>query len=298
MLLTRRHVLRLAASSAVASVAGCAHRGHTVQPTPKAEPLKPVDGFKDVWGGGTPNAPAVLILHELPGMTPEDMRLGQLLVDQGFRVYVPRLFGKVPQDKFLRGYFQACVNGPFDCNTKAVRSPVLDTLDKLIDQILQQSSQPLGVIGMCLTGILPLALLVRSEVKAAVLCQPTLPFSTLRFKPTGQQKFDLGLSPGDITKASQSPVPFLAMRYQSDSLCPPERIEVLEKTFPGRMATITVTTGDGHSVLAGSYDDDAFRDTVKYLGVRLGAKAGPEPMKAAKFKGQPCQIDANGNWTT
>ena len=298
MLLTRRHVIRLAASSALATVAGCAHRGHSIlPPAPKADPLKPLDGFKDVWGGGPLGAPSILILHELPGMTPEDMRLGQLLIDEGFRIYMPRLFGKVPQDKFFRGYFQACVKGPFDCNSPGVRSPVLDTLERLVDQILQESPRPLGIIGMCLTGILPLPLLGRSEVKAAVLCQPTVPFSPLRRKPVGEQKADLGLSPADITKACRSSVPFISMRYERDEFCPAERLAVLDQTFPGRMATIVVKGRDGHSVLAGSYDDDAYRDTVKYLRVRLGTLAGPQSMKVATFKGQQCQIDANGNWT-
>ena len=222
------------------------------------------------------------------------MKLGEFLGKSGFRVYMPLLFGKIGQDSTIKGYWQACLRGEFECTTRAVRSPVLHRLERIVDRMLTISNKPLGVIGMCLTGIVPLALL-RNEVQAAVLCQPTLPFSSVLLRPVGSQKSDLGLSPADIAKASRSHVPVLTMRYLKDKLCPPERLDVLEKTLPDRVAAI-VLEGEGHSVLASSFNQQAFDDTVRYLRVRLGTENGPQRMQVAKLGGKPCEITGEGKW--
>lgn len=240
---------------------------------------------------------ALVVLHELPGLTPDDMALARAFGQRGFSVYAPLLFGQPEQDSVRKGYGQACRSKLFECSELAGRSRILDTLDLLCDQIAQRSGHPIGVVGMCLTGVLPLALLPHG-VNAAVLCQPTLPFRVPPGRPTGDQKTDLGLGPRDLAVARESKVPFIVLRYTGDGRCPPERLQELRRCFGERVASIELE-GDHHSSLAGDFHDHAFDDVVDYVAVRLGVQTGPRAMRRAKLRpedSQPCQIGADGMW--
>lgn len=255
-----------------------------------------VEGARVLRIGPVTGSP-VLVLHELPGMTPDDMELARKLATDGFNVYLPLLFGEVGQDSVLAGYAQSCQRD-FVCTKKSRHSPVLERIDKISQWISTDTGRPLGIIGMCLTGIFPLALL-RRGVDAAVLCQPTVPFTGLPFfRPIFSQKEDLGLGEVDMKRAKDFDVPFLTTRYATDKLCPPDRIRRLAKEFGPRVASVEVVGRTGHSVLASSFDQDAYTDAVTYLRVRLGVLTGPQRMKAARVDGQPCVMTAEGKWQT
>ena len=68
-----------------------------------SEPTEPVPGFRAtsfthrgetrrVFHAGT--GPAVVVVHEVPGLHPGVIAFGQRLVDAGFTVYLPSLFGR------------------------------------------------------------------------------------------------------------------------------------------------------------------------------------------------------------
>lgn len=240
--------------------------------------------------------PSIVLLHELPGMTPDDMALARRLASKGFTVHLPLLFGEPGQDSFISGYFQSCAYGEFECARLSARSPILDWLDPFCRHVIATSRGPVGVIGMCLTGALPIALL-NTGIEAAVLCQPTLPFNLLMRRPFGEQKSDLGVAPGDLDNAlKKSKVPLLAMRYASDALCPHERMQTLRTTFNQRIATIEIQGGDGHSTLAGDFDRKAFADTIKYLTARLRFPRVAQDMALARLEGKKCRITDQGEW--
>lgn len=241
------------------------------------------------------SGPGVVVLHELPGLTKDDLALARALSRRGFRVFVPVLFGKPEQDSILTGYRQACGGkDPFNCSDLSARSPILDKLAPLCEAVARRSASSIGAIGMCLSGILPLALL-SNRVEAAVVCQPTVPFSALSRKPNDQQAPNLGLGSADLANALKSAVPFLLVHYLGDDLCPPERVQEIRRQFTTRVATIDLT-GDHHSSLAGDFDEVAFEDVVTYLKVCLGAEAGPRTMQAAKLDNRACVIGADRMW--
>ena len=299
---TRRRFVRIGAHLALWPLTACGAHTHATEDRPESEvgfsPL--VVGGRRVLRIGSTSAPPLVLLHELPGMTPDDMRLARRLAQENFNVYLPLLFGDVGQDSTTAGYWQACARGPFECSDLSARSEVLTWIEGLCDTIAKDTAGgsakgQLGVIGMCLTGIFPLALL-RPGVAAAVACQPTVPFRLIPPRPVGKQKKDLGLSAADLARASKSDVPFLAMRYASDALCPAERMGVIRDTFKTRVAVIEIPNKKGHSTLASSFDPDAFADTVSYLKVRLKSDPGPRRMKLATLSGRPCEITAGGMW--
>ena len=297
-MMTRRYVLRCGLCAAATAAAGCgAHRHPAVAASSEL-------GFQRLeWPGGLvyrigpAGGPVVVLLHELPGLTPADIRLARCLAKEELNVYVPLLFGSFGQNAGLAGYNQACRSGRFECSRLSVRSPILDRLEAVCDRAAAESRAAIGVIGMCLTGILPLALL-RPGVEAAVICQPTVPFNpfaALFGHPiTKKQQSDVGLAKADLMRARKSTVPFLALRFTNDKLCPTARMNELQTLFDDRIARIELADRDAHSTLGSSFDQGAFNDTVTYLRARLTKSAKAVPMRLATFKGRPCEITPSG----
>jgi dienelactone hydrolase len=289
--------MRAIAAAAVLPFAGC---GRHIARDRFPGPLSDFERIRDLpfetLRIGPNGGRGVILLHELPGLTRDDLALARALGGRGFNVYTPVLFGKPEQENIADGYREACLSGTFECSKIATRSAILDKIEPLCTDVGRRTGHSVGVIGMCLTGILPLALL-STTVKAAVLCQPTLPFNVVLGRPAGDQVRDLGLGPDDLINARRSAAPFLAVHYLEDKRCPPERVDELRRTFTNRAATIDLE-GDHHSSLAGDFNEPAFDDVVAYLTVVLDAGAGPRPMRVARLgpQRQPCLIGADGLW--
>jgi dienelactone hydrolase len=240
--------------------------------------------------------PPILLLHELPGMSPANLSLAHCLAKEGFSVFLPLLFGEPGQDRFFAGYLQSCGYGDFECSALSGGSPILTKLREVLDKLIARERGPVGIIGMCMTGALPIALL-GGGVEAAVLCQPTLPFNVFFGRPVGKQKEALGLNDDDINRAKSLKTPLLALRYATDRLSPAERMNTLRDIFQQRIATIEIGgERQGHSTLAGDLDEDAFADAVNYLKVLLGVEKRSREMKLAKLHGRRCEITAEGQW--
>lgn len=250
---------------------------------PKGYLKIPMSGF-DVFHRGT-SGPSILILHEMPGLTPASFALGERLEKAGFQVYMPRLFGKAGSDSIFN-YFRSCTNKSDWACRSDVTSPIVKRLRPLAAEIGKKSGAPgIGVIGNCLTGIMPLAMLgPDSPVIAPVLCQPALPF---------RKKDLLALSPDDLANAKKSNAPIFGLRFMTDSLCPRERFERLCKEFPDRFHALCINNvtvhdkchnGHHHAVLTDAYSDVAGSSTriayeavVQFLKRRLVDPALPMP---------------------
>src|SRR5204863_1353892 len=131
--------------------------------------------------------PAILLLHEAPGLTPNTFRLAHDIAAGGYRVYVPLLFGTAGKDSLANVFFRL-----FDLRFLPVRDatpPIVGSLERLAKEIHEQTGQDIGVIGMCLTGNLPIPMLQLDFVKAAVVSQPAMPL----FRPS-----TIGLDKGDV----------------------------------------------------------------------------------------------------
>jgi len=140
-----------------------------------ANPSQPAafNNVKRVYVTGTGrNAPRVIVLHELPGLRDGDIHVAAEL-GKSFEVYVPLMFGDAGQDDAGRGHRQACKTGLFKCNDRNTRHPIVADLLAMTNQICRDAD--CGVIGMCLTGTVPLSLMAADHVAALVMAQPTLP---------------------------------------------------------------------------------------------------------------------------
>lgn len=227
------------------------------------EPDPPVDGMK-VYVKGDRAHPPILLLHELPGSSPETLCFANDLVERGYRVYMPLFFGKLGEGVGTARQMAVCAGPNFNC-LSSKESRVVRKLRTLRDRIAAaHGDQKLGVIGMCLTGGMPLAL-ADEKVAAVVLSQPSIPFPF-----TQHQRRSLGVSETSLQRAAAAGVAVLRIRFACDCLVPAERFATIESRFD-RLETIVVPSDDPreHSVLTGeSHGADAraaIRSTYDFL---------------------------------
>ena len=136
----------------------------------------------EVYRAGTGSA--VVVVHEMPGLHPGVTKFGQRLVDAGFRVYLPSLFGRPGApfggSEMRRTLRQVCVSREF--HLLADRTPpVVTWLRALAAEAHTECGGPgVGAVGMCFTGGYALAMAVEPAVLAPVLSQPGVPFGSPR----------------------------------------------------------------------------------------------------------------------
>ena len=227
------------------------------------------------------SGPPVVLLHELPGLVTDDLQAGKRIAALGYTVVMPLFFGKAglkaSRATTTLNSIRVCDRGEFDCNGGTRSSPHLAWLRPLIRAVRARwtDGRGLGVIGMCLTGAFPVALLCESAVAAVVVCQPTLPvnvFSRLGWFTDGHA---LAISPADLENAkNQSDAPILGVRYASDWRCPPERFERLTHEFGSRFYRMDLS-GTGHSTLGHSFCPEAFDEVASFLARFAGGGSQP-----------------------
>lgn len=246
---------------------------------------KTYDGeTKSVYVAG--DGPAVLVCTEIPGITPSVMAFGQRLVDLGFGVALPDLFGTPgapkTQGRILRQAVRACISSEFETFRTGRTSPVTTWLRALGRDLHEECGGPgIGVIGMCLTGGFALGMMADDHVLAPVLSQPSLPFAL-----SATHRADLGVSPADADAAVASGCALLGMRFTGDKLSPPERFETLRQRFGDDFIGIEIDSSEGnahgiagsaHSVVTEDFVDEpghptreAWDTMVEFFSTRLG----------------------------
>jgi dienelactone hydrolase len=225
-------------------------------------------------GGGPP----VILLHELPGLVDEDLTTARELASQGYTVVAPLLFGEAGGSGHSIKY-AASLCGPdqFACNEGEVTSPHVLWLRQLASEVWTRWSggRGIGVIGMCLTGAFPLALLSDPRVVAAVLCQPTLPINLFSRFGLFTDKKALGLSPGDLRRAKErEDVPILGLRYTGDWRSRSQKFERLANEFSTRFYRMDIV-GNHHSTIALDYCGLAFEEVKAFLNQNLRSEPDP-----------------------
>lgn len=144
------------------------------------------------------SGPGVIVLHEIPGPTPKVIAFAQEVVDAGFTVVMPHLFGRAEEPMgpvaVARTLANVCVRAEFNKLRSGSTAPIASWLRSLARELHGELGGPgVGALGMCFTGGFALAMMVDPSVAAPVLAQPSAPFAVGRTLAA-----DLGLSPGDL----------------------------------------------------------------------------------------------------
>lgn len=176
--------------------------------------------------------PAVLVLHEIYGVTWTLLRLCRWIRDGGFRVYVPVMFGRPdasnPEKISLRRQLELCVSREFTLFATRRPSPVTNWLRELAHVAHEEcGGTGVGVIGLCLTGGFALAMSVDPVVMAPVMGEPSLP----AFHPAALEVSDEDLA--HICARTQSPEEFRVRgyRFEGDTISPAARFETLRRVL-------------------------------------------------------------------
>jgi dienelactone hydrolase len=200
---------------------------------------------KDVYRAGT--GPGVVVISEMPGITPKVAEFARRVVDAGFTVAMPSLFGtpgrEVSNGYVLKSITQGCVSREFTTWALNRTSPVIDWLRALARDLHAQCGGPgVGAIGMCFTGGFALAMAVDDYMLAPVLSQPSLPFPV-----GGARRRALGLSDADLARvAAREELCVLAMRFTHDRAVPKERFEHLREVLGDRLVAIEIDSSPGN----------------------------------------------------
>ncbi len=235
------------------------------------------------------DGPGVVVLAEIPGITPDVIAFARRVVDLGCSVALPHLFGVPGQDPerggprtmgldAARSMVPACVSREFHVLATGRTSPVMDWLRALGRDLHEQCGGPgIGVVGMCFTGGFALGMLADAPVLAPVLSQPSLPFGT-----TGRAKADVGLSPEDLEAAldtcAAKDLQVLGLRFTADPLSPPERFATLRRLLGDRFVGVEIDSSKGnpwghrkaaHSVLTYDLVDEEGQPTRDALDMVL-----------------------------
>ena len=196
----------------------------------------------DVYRKGT--GPGVVLIPEIPGIHPGVLGLGNHLVDNGFTVAMPSLFGQPGKAKAV-GYTlatitRACVAKEFAALATNKERPVSLFLRALArDLNASTPGKGVGVIGQCFTGGFALAAAVDDSVLAPVLSQPSVPFPL-----TATHRRDPGLSESELKtvadRCANEGLCAMGLRFSEDKMAPGERFKVLKERLGDAFEVIEI----------------------------------------------------------
>ena len=214
--------------------------------------------------------PGVIVIPELPGITPAVAAFADEVVAAGFTVVLPSLFGTpgapVSTGALTRTLARACVSREFTVLAVGETSPVAVWLRDLARELHQELGGPgVGALGMCFTGGFALAMMVEPAVVAPVLAQPSLPFPV-----TPARAADLNLSPEDLAavkRRARDGQQVLGVCYRSDKAVG-TRFETLTRELGDAFLRVELS-GSGHSTLTEHHDQGAVDRVLAFFADRL-----------------------------
>jgi dienelactone hydrolase len=216
------------------------------------------------------SGPAVIVIHEMPGLHPLVIRFADRVAAAGMTVFCPSLFGE-PGREVTPGYSVAtmlttfCVRREFHVWSTNRSSPIVDWLRALAAFAFAEcGGKGVGAVGMCFTGNFALAMMTEPAVVAPVMSQPSLPI------PAGSKTRSpaIGVSPEEIACARRrfdaEDLSLMALRFRGDPFVPDARFETLKREFGDRLEAVEIDPADAlpdprmpaHSVLTLHLRDD------------------------------------------
>jgi dienelactone hydrolase len=221
--------------------------------------------------------PAVIVMTEMPGISPHVARFSRWVRDAGFTVYMPSLFGRdgaVPGVEEGTAVFKrACMSAEFRAFAANESSPVTQWLRSLARLAHGECGGPgVGAIGMCFTGNFALTMMLEPAMLAPVLAEPTLPLGD----PAG-----LEIAPKELAavrdRLEREDLTVMAYRFKGDRFCKAERFaayaQALGERFVGRELPDSAANSDTapffeqvvaspHSVVTAHLIDEAGQPTI------------------------------------
>lgn len=217
------------------------------------------------------SGPAVIVIHEIPGITDAVLGFAEEVVDAGFTVVMPSILGTPPGIKkdlpnTLSTLRRICVSKEFTVWALNSTSPITSWLRALARDLHAECGGPgVGAVGMCFSGGFALAMMVDGHVAAPVLSQPASPF------PVGKARAaDLNLSRADLASVKARVADgcqVLGLRYTGDRAVG-TRFETLRRELGDGFLAVELP-GNKHSVLTDHRDDASVARVLAFFAEKL-----------------------------
>jgi dienelactone hydrolase len=210
---------------------------------------------RDVFRRGT--GPAVIVMTEMPGISPKVLRFAGWVADIGCTAVVPHLFGdpgrdieqegKLSQGRYmLSSIVPACISREFSTWAAGKTSPVVDWLRALARYEHRECGGPgVGAIGMCFTGGFALAMATDETMLAPVLSQPSMPIGLGK-----KAKRGIDCSAEDLAVVKQrcaaEGLQVLGLRFKGDTFVPKERFDFLREQLGDGFVAVELEDADAN----------------------------------------------------
>ncbi|MEX2254673.1 MAG: dienelactone hydrolase family protein [Acidimicrobiia bacterium] len=227
---------------------------------------------RDVYRAGS--GPAVIVIHEMPGLHPGVADFARRVVDRGFHVRLPSLFG-TPGRPVTVGYtigslVSGCISRDF-ASWALDRTSAINTWLRALAADAHDAcgGKGVGAVGMCFTGGFALGMMLDDRMLAPVLSQPSLPF------PIGKKrKAAVGISDADLAAVAERAnggACLMGLRFTEDVAVPAARFETLRRALGEKFIAVEIDSSKGnphgfkrraHSVLTEDFVDEPGNPTV------------------------------------
>lgn len=216
--------------------------------------------------------PAVIVMTEVPGITPDVARFARWVRDAGFTVWLPSLFGRdgaTPTIELVGETMRSrCVRREFAAFAERAPSPMAGWLRQLAAHAHNECGGPgVGAVGMCFTGNFALSMMLEPSVLAPVMSQPSLPLD---------DPARIFIQPDEIDAVKErmdaDDLSVLAFRFEGDPYCQTTRFNTyarclgnrfVPRVLPDQAAGELGWTGVPHSVVTTSLIDEAGQPTAQ-----------------------------------
>ena len=213
------------------------------------EPFTAAGFTHDVYYRGS--GPGVVLIPEMPGVHRGVLALGNHLVDNGFTVAIPSLYGTQGMSDrspaLVPTLLRGCVAKEFAAFALNKERPVANYLRALArDLNAKTPGKGVGVIGQCFSGGFALAAAVDDSVLAPVLSQPSVPLPL-----TPAMKRDPGLSEREMKviekRAADEGLCALGLRFSGDPMAPGERFTTIKDRLGDAFEVIEIDSAPGNA---------------------------------------------------
>jgi dienelactone hydrolase len=217
--------------------------------------------------------PVVIVVHEIPGITPAVERFADDVVNAGFTVVMPNLVGTAGQSvsgKYIASsMLKVCISKEFTNMALNKTSPIIAWLRALARSLhAEVGGKGVGAVGMCFSGGFALGMMVDDIMVAPVLSQPSMPFSVGKARAA-----DLNLSPDDaivIAQRAANGCQVLGLRFDQDKLVG-NRFDSLRDLLGDAFIAIELPSQSpkDHSVLTEQRDDASVQRVLDFFAEKL-----------------------------
>lgn len=201
--------------------------------------------------------PAVIVMTEMPGISPQVVGFADRLVALGLTAVLPQLFGVPGFDpmrasrpaqlrRALGTLAEVCVSREFTLLALGRSAPIVDWLRALAIHEHGRCGGPgVGAVGMCFTGGFALAMATEPRVLVPVMSQPSMPVGV-----TASRRGSIDCGPQELARVAdrcaREGLQVIGLRFDGDPLVPRERFAFLRERLGDGFVAVELAQGDGH----------------------------------------------------